>query len=348
MASLAEQTDPQLAASLGLTEEAVARAAAVHDAVVRLPVPLEEQARVLEELSEGPGADIGATYALAIVKLGPVEGLGVLTSIKGIGPKRLTSVIEALAQREVAEVAKAAGIEVGGEAGGGEAGGEAGGGEETGGGTETGGGAETDSSLLARIAALEAAVEALENQRISDAERIAALEAQLANAGSGSGAEAPKATVSAGDATRLSVIAESAGEQLHEARNRLLGSRSGLRLGDVELQVRGEAGVSPDAMLGLRLQTEAIDPNRLSEVTLRYGVDGGRVLTRLQDPVQVPTLTGYTEALARRKLGKVRLEADVSRQAVDDRSKARTVVAQDPAPGSTVEAGTTVRVFLGV
>ena len=330
MASLAEQTDPQLAASLGLTEEAVARAAAVHDAVVRLPVSLDEQARVLEELSEGPGADIGATYALAIVKLGPVEGLGVLTSIKGIGPKRLTSVIEALAKREVDEVAKAAGIEAGGETGGGEVGGGPG------------------DALLARIAVLEAAVEALETQRVADAERIAALEAQLANAGSGAGAEAPKATVSAGDATRLSVIAESAGEQLHEARNRLLGSRSGLRLGDVELQVRGEAGVSPDAMLGLRLQTEAIDPNRLSEVTLRYGVDGGRVRTRLQDPVQVPTLTGYTEALARRKLGKVRLEADVSRQAVDDRSKARTVVAQDPAPGSTVEAGTTVRVFLGV
>ena len=330
MASLAEQTDPQLAASLGLTEEAVARAAAVHDAVVRLPVSLDEQARVLEELSEGPGADIGATYALAIVKLGPVEGLGVLTSIKGIGPKRLTSVIEALAKREVDEVAKAAGIEAGGETGGGEVGGGPG------------------DALLARIAVLEAAVEALETQRVADAERIAALEAQLASASSGSETEAPEATVSAGDATRLSVIAESAGEQLHEARNRLLGSRSGLRLGDVELQVRGEAGVSPDSMLGLRLQSEAIDPNRLSEVTLRYGVDGGRARTRLQDPVQVPTLTGYTEALARRKLGKVRLEADVSRQAVDDRSKARTVVAQDPAPGSTVEAGTTVRVFLGV
>ncbi len=201
--------------------------------------------------------------------------------------------------------------------------------------------AEVRAASDACCSKLTAAVAGLDDRVTKLEQRITVLEA--------SGGGGPVSVGAPGDATPIELIATSAGEQLHEARTRLLGTRTGLRLANVEVAVRGEAAPTSDERVGLRLgKTAAELGENVSELSLSYAVDAHDAAAGRGPTTTAPELIGYTLAPAQRKAAAAGLELEVSRQTVLDRSRVGVVVAQTPEGGVQVQTGSRVRVFVGV
>jgi len=141
----------------------------------------------------------------------------------------------------------------------------------------------------------------------------------------------------------LQTLAESAGEQLSATHRALQQHRLPVRLGDVQLTLKGELGQTDDALLGL--SWEDIDPSKTSEVTVNYAVASAEEVA--SGSSQVPELRGYTLSLARRKAEAAGLHVVSRGLAVRDASQVGRVCRQTPAPGASLSWGQTVAVYMG-
>ena len=136
---------------------------------------------------------------------------------------------------------------------------------------------------------------------------------------------------------RLSDVADSITRQLTLASSALGEARSGLRLGAVSVELRGKASAVSDEV--------ALDfgvPSGGSAVGLSFSPASPTGTLATPTSGTVPDVTGYTSALARRKLeqaGYSVLLAGITGAGV--------VRAQSPKGGSSAAAGSVVRVVMG-
>jgi PASTA domain-containing protein len=135
---------------------------------------------------------------------------------------------------------------------------------------------------------------------------------------------------------RLEDVADSITRQLALASSALGSARGGLRLGAVSVELRGKAAaVRDDVALDFGV------PSGGSAVGLSFSpaTTGGAATTRAGS---VPDVTGYTAALARRKLEQAGYGVLMAGAA-----GAGVVKAQSPSGGSSATVGSVVRVVLG-
>ena len=148
----------------------------------------------------------------------------------------------------------------------------------------------------------------------------------------------------------LQELVTSASQKISLARKKLGAAGSNYALGRVSIEVKmlpGSNGV------GLKLPTvdemKELRDSRLSTLTLDLEA---RDDTRALPPtLATPSVLGYTEVIARRKLADAGLEALTSFQAVAETSEEHVlsdrVVNQIPRPGDEIPRGSGVTIFVG-
>ncbi len=143
--------------------------------------------------------------------------------------------------------------------------------------------------------------------------------------------------------TSISDLVSSAGAQLASAQTTLAASGSGFRLANVSMSLK----VVPESANALSFPSADDLPkysgSLLSVVDLEFHPT--ETAAPLTPQTTIPSVIGYTESLARRKLAEVGLDVDVVRQAVpeaDRERRAGRVLTQQPAAGAAIEAGGTV------
>lgn len=125
---------------------------------------------------------------------------------------------------------------------------------------------------------------------------------------------------------------------------------SGYTLGPLQMELR----VVPEAAGGFSLpkkeELATIDGSRLSVLNLSFiqGAQKGRS----EADTRVPSVVGYTESLARRKLAEVGLTATIIRQVVSLDSKGTQqvgrVITQTPVAGTMIAANGSVTIAIGL
>ncbi|MCA9663666.1 MAG: PASTA domain-containing protein, partial [Myxococcales bacterium] len=166
------------------------------------------------------------------------------------------------------------------------------------------------------------------------------LSAQVVEVAKGSGAQ-----------VLLQEFVTRANQEITDAREALRRQGSNYSLGRVAIEVKmlpGPAGIGMRFPQGDELG--AIDPAHLSKLELEFdAVDADE--DKRPPEVQVPSLLGYTEVIARRKLAARDLLAEINYQAVvavpGEPVQADRVVNQFPRPGGMVPAGTTISLYIG-
>lgn len=142
----------------------------------------------------------------------------------------------------------------------------------------------------------------------------------------------------------LQQLVSSAGEQLTATHTTLADASHPIRLGDVQLTLRGALANEAD-QLAMRFDEAVLVPGAVSEVVLQYRV--AEQQTVAEGSTVVPDLAGYTRSLALRKLQDRGLGGTVAWQITDDPRAAGRVVQQRPPAGTTLERGQNVALHLG-
>ena len=143
--------------------------------------------------------------------------------------------------------------------------------------------------------------------------------------------------------TSISDLVSSAGAQLASAQTTLAASGSGFRLANVSMSLK----VVPESANALSFPSADDLPKYSGSLLSVVDLSFHPTVTAAPAAPQttIPSVVGYTESLARRKLAEVGLDVDIVRQAVaeaDRERRAGRVLTQQPAAGGTIEAGGTV------
>ncbi len=141
-------------------------------------------------------------------------------------------------------------------------------------------------------------------------------------------------------------LAQTTADQLGRVRKSLRDGQSGLELGKVSLQLKvlpGQAGGR--VALPQAKQIEKVGAGALGSLELAFLPESARAGVRPQ--ATTPRVLGYTEALARRKLGARGLGVEVIYQLVATAAEHGRVVLQRPAPDAPVSEGAVVLIAVG-
>lgn len=146
----------------------------------------------------------------------------------------------------------------------------------------------------------------------------------------------------------LDRLAQTTADSLKTTQTRLQQDRSGFQLGKVSLQLKVMTG-NDGGQVGLPRTSdiEKLGANALGQVLLDFHPPGQNVAAPSAAQIAVPPLAGYTEVLARRKLGETGLRVEVLSQLVRSDDQAGRVVLQNPAPGTAVTPDSTVMIAIG-
>lgn len=160
------------------------------------------------------------------------------------------------------------------------------------------------------------------------------------------GEQLTAATSDTAPETTIEDVARSTAEQLDRVRQTLQSGQSGLRLGNVALQLKVLPGSSGGRLsLPQTRQIEKVGAQALGSLDLAFHPETAAPASR---PVlTAPSLLGYTETFARRKLGERRLGAEVIYRLVTSAAEHGRVVFQRPAPAAPVAEGTIVLIAIG-
>lgn len=190
--------------------------------------------------------------------------------------------------------------------------------------------------LQRQLDARRGAAEALEHSQA----RVAELNGRVLEIAKGGGAQ-----------TSLQDFVKQSNEEITRAREELRRQGSNYSLGRVAIEVKmlpGPAGVGMRFPQGDELKT--LDAAHLSTLNLDFEARDTRE-ERQETRVLLPSLLGYTEVMARRKLAELGLLVEISYQAVvtqpGEPVQADRVVNQYPRQGSQVPVGTSITIFIG-
>lgn len=297
----------------GLDPRVAAAALGCFNAIAGARRTLADRAALLSRLG---GAAIGEKLAPVVVAMGPVGAITDLLAVRGLGEKRLISMATALAAAPAEELAALA------------AAAEA---------------VDRASALAIQVSALEAERDALRVERDGLAARLDAASASASatttvTASDGATASAP--TVKSG-VVSLHAIATSTGEQLGRAHRELSTRKQGLRLSGLSLSLRGEAGVDEEQALGLALDQPTA---AASELKMAWALPSGGAPTATAG--RVPDVSGYTEALARRKLEAAGYTVSLRQTSAAGPAERGRVQRQRPAPGAEADPGDRVEIVV--
>lgn len=146
----------------------------------------------------------------------------------------------------------------------------------------------------------------------------------------------------------LDRLAQTTADSLKTTQTRLQQDRSGFQLGKVSLQLKVMTG-NDGGQVGLPRTSdiEKLGANALGQVLLDFHPPGQNVAASSAAQTAVPPLAGYTELLARRKLGETGLRVEVLSQLVLSDDQVGRVVLQNPSPGTPVAPDSTVMIAIG-
>ncbi len=160
------------------------------------------------------------------------------------------------------------------------------------------------------------------------------------------GEQLAAATSDTAPETTIEDVARSTAEQLDRVRQTLHAGQSGLRLGKVALQLKVLPGSGGGRLsLPQTRQIEKVGAQALGSLDLAFHPEAAAPASRTQ--LTAPSLLGYTETFARRKLGERRLAAEVVYRLVTSAAEHGRVVFQRPAPEAPVAEGTVVLIAIG-
>lgn len=151
----------------------------------------------------------------------------------------------------------------------------------------------------------------------------------------------------------LTNFMQKASDEVKRAREALTASGGRLRLDAVDLSVRMVPAIRPQGDLELRFPTvdelKALSSGGLSSLDLE--IEAPPPANEEAAAIIVPSVVGYTETVARRKLGASSLRAEIAFQSVrleNGRAEgANRVVTQLPTPGAAVPKGSAITLFIG-
>lgn len=146
------------------------------------------------------------------------------------------------------------------------------------------------------------------------------------------------------DAVPLEQLAGSASEQLGATSRRLDAAAHPMRLGDVQVTLRGALSPTKAHALAMRFQDD-LAAGSASEVVLDFRPS--EAPSGAEAAITVPDVRGYTRSLAERKVALAGLVARPVLVTVDDTAQAGRIQRQRPAPGSSARLGDRVHLFLG-
>lgn len=147
--------------------------------------------------------------------------------------------------------------------------------------------------------------------------------------------------------TNIEDLLDSTGQQLESASRRLSSRSSAFRLGKVSMQLKllpGQGGTGVTFVK--RDEIERVRPELLSVVNLEFNPRSEEAPEPERITVEVPEVTGYTRAMAQRKLREVELAVEMREEVVqpsaDGPSREGRVIRQSPAAGQAVPPGAAV------
>lgn len=195
-------------------------------------------------------------------------------------------------------------------------------------------------TLAARVTTLEVENEALAQQH---AQALAARDEQLHALGE----QLAAATRELAPETSIEELASTAAEQLGRVRTALRAGQSGIQLGSVALQLKVLPG-SDSGRLALpqTRQIERVGASALGSLDLAFLPEAAPAPAP-RPARTAPSVLGYTEALARRKLAERKLDVEVAYRLVTSAGEHGRVLLQRPAPGAPVAEGGVVLIAIG-
>lgn len=148
----------------------------------------------------------------------------------------------------------------------------------------------------------------------------------------------------------LTDFMQKASDEVKRAREALAAGGGKLRLDAVDLSMRMVPAIRPEGGLEMRFprldELKGLSGGNLSVLDL--DIEAPEPSSEAAAAIIVPSVAGYTETVARRKLGAASLRAEIAFQAVRGAGgHANRVVNQVPGPGTAVPAGSAVTLFIG-
>lgn len=148
----------------------------------------------------------------------------------------------------------------------------------------------------------------------------------------------------------LTDFMQKASDEVKRAREALAAGGGKLRLDAVDLSMRTVFEIRPEGGLEMRFpsldELKGLSGGNLSVLDL--DIEAPEPPSEAAAAIIVPSVAGYTETVARRKLGAASLRAEIAFQAVRGAGgHANRVVNQVPGPGTAVPKGSAVTLFIG-
>lgn len=292
-----------LAKRFGLDAAAVAAARDALNTIASLPWPRPERVSLLARAAHTAGADVGEVLGGLALDAAPLAGLEALLPLRGLGYKRVAGMARALSKFDLT--------------------------------TSTSEGVRLRDAVAA-AAALRTENEALRAENRALRAENQALRTELDRLRVRPPAEGGDVRPPSGPSVmRIGELASSVGSQVTLVDDILRSRPNGLRLGSVDLRLGG-AGAALEGDVALDLGS----PAGGSAVGMSFVPGGSEARSAAQ--AQVPDVSGYTMALAQRKL--VARGFAVAFASV---AGARGVVSeQSPPPSTLAPTGSVVRLIV--